>query len=188
MTSDSDSNTNKHRNTNSYCLPRPSSLFSLHSVSPLSFLPLSLSVSLCTVGGRQRKPHGWAVGVRRDERQNEIPTVTPETVKPAVHRTSEGLLCTRVRERGPELCFALSCCSRCQVSKNTPKKCHSKLQRSGYEKMHRNFPFDVTKIKHAVLYLCVFDSVRGQIKSSIILNPEKHSYTTNSYKKCKIKY
>lgn len=54
--------TNKHRNTNSYCLSRPSSLsLSLHSVSPLSLffpLPLSVFLSLCTVGGRQRKPHG----------------------------------------------------------------------------------------------------------------------------------
>ncbi len=76
--------TNKHRNTNSYCLCRPSSLLSPLCLASVSFffLPLALSLSLilflsfflsvslylCTVGGRQRKPHGWAVGMRRAER------------------------------------------------------------------------------------------------------------------------
>lgn len=35
-------------------------------------LSLSLCLPLCTVGGRQRKPHAWAVFKRWDERQKEI--------------------------------------------------------------------------------------------------------------------
>lgn len=75
-----------------------SSLSTLQSRLSLFFFCSSSSVflflCLCTVGGRQRKPHGWAVGKRRDETQKEILTVTPITDKIAMQRTSETLLCT----------------------------------------------------------------------------------------------
>lgn len=64
--------TNKHKQL----LSVPGLLSSPHSDAPLFFFFLSLSLCfslyLCTVGGRQRKPHGLAFGMRRHDRQKEI--------------------------------------------------------------------------------------------------------------------
>lgn len=74
MTSDFDSNLAALTNTNSYCLSRASSPLPTQMRLFFFFLSLSLcfSLYLCTVGGRQRKPHGLAFGMRRHDRQKEI--------------------------------------------------------------------------------------------------------------------
>lgn len=75
MTSDFDSNLAALTNTNSYCLSRASSPLPTQTrLFFFFFLSLSLcfSLYLCTVGGRQRKPHGLAFGMRRHDRQKEI--------------------------------------------------------------------------------------------------------------------
>lgn len=71
MTSDFDSNLPTLTNTSSYCLSRPSS--PLFTQTRLFFSSSSVSLYLCTVGGRQRKPHGSAIGMRR-RRQAERDT------------------------------------------------------------------------------------------------------------------
>lgn len=76
MTSDFDSNLAALTNTNSYCLSRASSPLPTQTRLFFFFFFLSLSLCfslyLCTVGGRQRKPHGLAFGMRRHDRQKEI--------------------------------------------------------------------------------------------------------------------
>lgn len=113
MTSDFDSNLAALTNTNSYCLSRASSP---HSDAPLFFflsLSLCFSLYLCTVGGRQRKPHGLAFGMRRHDRQKEIERKCHDKKKktrkrrrplkrPALKRISEELLSQRCSSPRPE--------------------------------------------------------------------------------------
>lgn len=78
LTSDFDSNLQQRETQTVTVCPGP--VFSFHSVSP----PSTPCMSLCTVGGRQRKPHGLVCEETRG-REREILTVAPKAAKRALH-------------------------------------------------------------------------------------------------------